>query len=235
MRFKVAAYHCFHPILRTLRNSRIIIGRLFGVKIPPNVSVQFDPTTVLLARAVAESLTDNDKRALEVGIGQGALVGLSLMRAAKKQAISLSLDGIDCSTSRVESSQQVAGFNQIEARFWISDLFSEVSPEQQYDLIFFNPPYVPTGVGSELKLTKRLQVDGDQVWDGGEDGTSVLRMFLREAPRFLSSSGRVLFGVQDIFVPDQLVVDAVAETELRIVDRFKKRSIPSVVYILEHR
>ena len=71
MRFKVAAYHCFHSFLRMLRNSRLIIWRLFGVRIPRKMSVQFDPTTVLLARALEETLTETDGRALEIGIGQG--------------------------------------------------------------------------------------------------------------------------------------------------------------------
>lgn len=235
MRFKVAAYHCFHPVLRMLRNNRLIIRRLFGVKIPHNVSVQFDPTTVLLARALEETLTDTDRRALEIGIGQGALVGLCLVKAAEKRGVELLLDGIDCSPSRVTSSGQVAACNKIEANFWLSDLFADVQAEQQYDLIFFNPPYVPTGVGNQLKLTERLQVDGDQVWDGGEDGTSVLRTFLQQSRQYLSPSGRVVFGVQDIFVPDQRIVEAVQDSELRICKRFKKRSIPSIVYILVHR
>lgn len=210
----------------------MIIRRLFGVRIPANTKVQFDPTTVLLSRALTEQLDPKDQRALEVGIGQGALVGLSLKCEAQKRGIDLTLDGIDCSASRVESSKRVAEYNQMPAKFWLSDLFSQVPAEHQYDLIFFNPPYVPTNVGNDLKLTERLQVDGDQVWDGGEDGTQILRQFVQQAGDYLSTRGRVVFGVQEIFVPDQRVVDAVATGNLRIVGRVKKRSIPAIVYVL---
>ena len=215
-----------------LRNNRLIIRRLFGVSIPKGTKVQFDPTTVLLARALAEQLTAEDSRALEIGIGQGALVGLSLKKAAQDRGVELALDGIDCSRSRVESSLKVAEHNRMDVKFWLSDLFEQVPAEQQYDLIFFNPPYVPTGVGNELKLTERLQVDGDQVWDGGEDGTSILRMFVNQAGDYLSARGRVVFGVQEIFVPDARVVEAVGNSRLQIKQRVKKRGIPSIVYVL---
>ncbi len=230
MQLKQAVYPVFQPILRALRRNRWIIRRLFGVKVPPGVAVQFDPTTVLLTRALRAIAESEDRRALELGIGQGALVSLSLAHLKQIQ-----LDGIDCSPTRVESSQRVAAYNEIAANFWLSDLFAQVPAENQYDLIFFNPPYVPTGVGEALKLTKRLEVDGDQVWDGGDDGTSVLREFLRQAPEYLSPRGRVVFGVQDIFVPDAKVLEVLAETRLALQQRVTKRMVPSVVYVLEHR
>ena len=232
MQLKVLAYHCFHPVLRALRNSRQIISRIFGVRVPRDTSVQFDPTTVLLSKTLIEILEEDDHRGLEIGVGQGALVGLSLARKARDRAIDFELHGLDCSVARVESSTRVAQYNAIEARFWVSDLFSEVSPEKQYDLIFFNPPYVPTDVGQELKLTSRLQVDGDQVWDGGVDGTKVLRQFLNEAGDYLSDRGRVVFGVQEVFVPDDRVVSAVEDSGLVLIGRHRKRFVPSVVYVV---
>jgi len=230
MQIKIAAYHLFQPLLRLLRNNRLIIRKLFGIRIPGDVAVQFDPTTLLLAKVLREVAQTQDRFALEVGIGQGALVGLSL---AKGQPIEL--DGVDCSHTRVDSSKRVAQFNKINASFWVSDLFASVPVDKSYDLIFFNPPYVPTNVGEELRLTERLEVDGDQVWDGGEDGTSVLREFLEQARRFVSDHGRVVFGVQEIFVPQTKVKEVVNASPFQLTQRVVKRGIPSAVYVVAAR
>ena len=230
MRVKRLIYDVCHPLLKVLRTNRTVIRLIFGVRVPRGVPVQFDPTTVLLKHALQQIVTPDDRVALELGIGQGAMVGLSLALGK-----GIRIDGVDCSPQRVLSSCEVAKFNGVEAHFFQSDLFSNVSPERRYDLIFFNPPYVPTAIGRQLKLTRRLQIDGDQVWDGGSDGTTVLREFLRQSRGFLSSAGRVVFGVQPLFVPEDKVREVIAGSELRLIQRVTKRFVPSVVYVLGHR
>ncbi len=64
-------YWMFQPVLRGLRRNRWLIRRIFGVKIPGGMAVQFDPTTVLLAYALREIAEREDGRVLELGIGQG--------------------------------------------------------------------------------------------------------------------------------------------------------------------
>lgn len=227
MQIQYAAYHVLHPLFWTLRTNRHVIRRAFGVRVPPDVAVSFDATTILLSRAVRQVATPEDCRALELGIGQAALVGLSLTRH-----FDIQLDGLDCAADRVESSRRVAEYSGARARFWTSDLFSEVPAENQYDLVFFNPPYVPTSAGEELKLTERLSVAGSH-WDGGHDGTSVLRQFLAEVPAYLTPRGRVIFGVQNMFVPDETVQHVVSATGLVIRRRLTKRFLPSTAYVLE--
>ena len=228
MKVKQAIYNVVHPVLRVLRNNRFVIRRIFDVKIPAGVAVQFDPTTVLLKDALRQICTDQDKNVLEIGIGQGALVSLSL--AARKP---VQITGVDCSTSRVASSQKVADYNNINVNFLLSDLFSALPENARFDLIFFNPPYVPTQIGTDLKLTKRLEVDGDQMWDGGEDGTSVLREFLNQGAAFLSPQGRIVFGVQNMFVPDDLVLKVLEVCRMQLLQRVKRRMVPSCVYVVQ--
>ncbi|HBJ36116.1 MAG TPA: methyltransferase [Planctomycetaceae bacterium] len=227
MLLKNIVYNFTHPLLRYIRNHRLIIRKIFGVRIPTGTSVQFDPTTVLLSRAVREICTPEDSRVLEVGVGQGALVLLSLAKDRNLQC-----DGIDCSSTRVASSLRVAEHNQITINCWVSDLFSQVPWPTQYDLIFFNPPYVPTEVGEGLRLTERLQIDGDQVWDGGKDGTKVLREFLKQATKYTSDRSRIVFGVQEIFVPDHVVINVITDCGYDLVSRITKPFIPSMVYVV---
>ncbi|EMI52099.1 methyltransferase [Rhodopirellula sallentina] len=237
MRISHLVYPIVQPILRSLRRSPLLIRKIFDVRVPPDVAVQYDPTTVLLARTmqdlVAQTLSSRGNepplRLLEMGIGQGALVSLSI--AAQTQPEAVRIDGVDCSPSRVNSSREVASFNGRDAHFWQSDLFTDVSPESQYDFIFFNPPYVPTQTGRDLQLTQRLEVDGDQMWDGGEDGASVLREFLDQSREYLSPGGCVVFGVQEIFLPDALVRKTMEPFEYQRIERQRPRWLPSTAYI----
>ncbi len=223
-------YELTHPLLNALARNHWLIHRLFGIRIPKGTIVHFDPTTLLLRHALLRSVDSADRNALEIGIGQGALLSLSLC-----QSTALRVDGVDLSLSRVASSQAVAAHNQIPAHFFVSDLFADIPRGQRYDLIFFNPPYVPTSAGQQLRLTRRMRADSDRVWDGGQDGVEVLREFLRQAPRFLSPRGRILFGVQAIFISQERVRSLVEESGFELFDRISRCCIPSTAYLLRRR
>jgi release factor glutamine methyltransferase len=221
-------YDLCHPALRALRGNRHVIRLLFGARIPAGMQVQFDPTTVLLSRVLSAIATPEDRACLEVGIGEGALISLSIARRHPMQLV-----GVDCSEARVLQSRRVAEANGFAVDFFKSDLLSAVPPALRFDLIFFNPPYVPTETGRRLRLTERLTVDGDQMWDGGLDGTAVLSRFLEQAKEYLSARGRIVFGVQSLFVPDKLVVEIIHRSGLKLQQRQTRRFLPSIAYIIE--
>jgi release factor glutamine methyltransferase len=222
-------YDRCHLLLKALRSNHTVIRLLFGVRIPRGMRVQFDPTTILLSRVLRRIVTDRDHTSLEIGIGQGALVSLSLARTRPM----IRIIGIDCSAARVLQSRQVAEANSVAVDFFDSDLFAGVPPASRYDLIVFNPPYVPTETGRRLKLTERLAVDGDFVWDGGADGTAVLARFLQAAKGYLSDRGRVVFGVQPLFVSEDQVLNLIGSSGLLLQERSSSYLIPSVCYVLK--
>jgi release factor glutamine methyltransferase len=223
-------YDFFNPMLQRLRTSHFIIRRLFGVKIPPHLEVQYDPTTILLSMAVKEICQGQNCRCLELGIGQAALVSLSL---GLRQPVEI--HGVDLSPLRVEQSRRVAQFNGIKANFFESDLFDGIAAKEHFDVIFFNPPYVPTQQGKDLRFTQRWRIDHDRVWDGGTDGTEVIQKFLQQAAEHLSDHGQLLFGVQNIFVPEPRIEAIIQASPLQLQSRFQRRLIPSRVYILGKR
>ena len=167
---------------------------------------------------------------MEVGIGQGALISLSLARKHEIQVV-----GVDCSSERVEQSKIVAEGNKIPSEFFVSDLFSAVAKGRRFDLIFFNPPYVPTQVGQRLKMEQRFNSDGTQVWDGGVDGTEVLSRFLRDAPAFLTDRGKIVFGVQSVFVSDELARATVDASGMVVRMCAVSHFPPSVCYVVSPR
>lgn len=246
-------YPLVQPVLKRIRRSRWLIGRLFNVRIPPGVQVQFDPTTIMLSREVRRLARMRPARTtwrvLEMGIGEGALISLSLAldspeMGTDQSSLDVEVHGVDCSAPRLESSMAVARHNQLTVLgcpddsdppavvekaavwFWQSDLFAFMPGELKFDLITFNPPYVPTQTGRDLRLTQRLQIDGDQMWDGGDDGTAVLRSFLIELKPHLHRDGHVLFGVQPIFVDDDRIRDVLEETGYDLVEMVDAGSLP---------
>lgn len=251
MRFADSIYPIVQPLLKRLRRSRWVIRRLFQVEIPSGTVVQFDPVTVLLAAmlpvciekqidsSIEQDNQPNDSpgclKVFETGIGEGALVTIAIDRWNRSREggpFDLQFSGVDCSTSRVDSSKRVAEFNSTRANFWVSDLFANVPADSAYDLVIFNPPYVPTHTGKSLRLTERLGIDGDQMWDGGEDGTEVLLRFLQSIPIILRPNAKIVFGVQPIFVDEPKVLRTINAAGLTLSSIVKRSAIPAVVYVV---
>lgn len=232
MSLKSLSYHLFHPVLRWVRSHPWLIHQLFGVRLPQGADVAFDPTTVLLARVAKQIATSNDESTFEMGVGAGALVSLSLALDRQQKNLPLAIHGCDCVPRRVELARRVAEHNGVKAHFFESDLFASVPAGQRFDLILFNPPYVPTAVGEELSMGDRL-TEERTMWDGGDDGLVVLRQFLAAAPAYLTPRGRVVFGVQHVFVSDEAVQRVIDQSPLRLASRFTRRGLPAEVYVVD--
>lgn len=115
---------------------------------------------------------------LEIGTGTG-LVGLvASKKASKVVATDINPHAIECARANV----QLNRVKNMEIRQ--GDLFQPV-PEEKFDLILFNTPYLPTAddeiIGDEL----------DAAWDGGADGRQVIDLFLNEVKNHLKYRGIV--------------------------------------------
>lgn len=70
-----------------------------------------------------------------------------------------------------------------------SDLFSHV-PKKQFDLIIFNPPYLPED--------KRERMEDRLALTGGKYGYEVLQRFFKEAKSYLKKEGKILIVFSSI-------------------------------------
>jgi methylase of polypeptide subunit release factors len=178
-------------------------------------------------------VTDQDRATLEIGIGEGGLISLSLLRFAVHRGQPLSITGVDCCAERVKRSRFVADANNLPVDYLVGEMFSEISLDRKFDLIFFNPPYVPTSVGQEMRMDERFSQHGSRVWDGGADGTMVLSEFLQKAPQYLSPRGRIVFGLQEVFISTRLVEELLHRQKMRQLVRRQYWVPPSVCYVVE--
>jgi len=86
---------------------------------------------------------------------------------------------VDINPFAVGCTRDNASKNGLNIDVILSDLFLDI--EGDFDIIAFNPPYLPDTIGGDIERS----------WAGGEDGVRVLERFLKDAPRHLTHGGRM--------------------------------------------
>jgi release factor glutamine methyltransferase len=129
----------------------------------------------------AENLGVEDGEAvLDIGTGCGILGIVAAEKAAKVVAVDINPYAVRCA-------KENAKLNRVADRmiFVQGDLFAPVKTEENYDLILFNAPYLP----SESFEAKSWL---GSAWAGGATGRSVVDCFICKASEHLREHGRIL-------------------------------------------
>lgn len=111
-------------------------------------------------------------RCIEMGCGSGILTAEAARHADSVLAVDINPRAV------AATRKTTAGLRNVKVRE--GDLFSGLK-RQPYDVIIFNPPYLPAHPGAE-----------DVALDGGRKGHELLCRFLQEAVPFLSQQGEML-------------------------------------------
>jgi release factor glutamine methyltransferase len=146
------------------------------------------PETELLAERAWKLLeTLENPKVLDVGTGTGCLAITLAMKCPTSQvhATDVSATAIDVARANAERH----GVAQ-RIRFHQCDLFSAL-PDEQFDVILTNPPYIPTALIETLEPEVRDH-DPRSALDGGPDGLSFYRRLAVESPSRLSTGGTLL-------------------------------------------
>ncbi len=167
-----------------------LMGRRFRV----------DPRVIIPRSFIAELLEveglspwlgdgENVTRALDMCTGSGCLAILAAQAfpSAQVDAVDLSEDALAVAT------QNVADY-ELTDRLHLhrSDLFAAL-PAARYDVILCNPPYV--NAGSMAQLPNEYRHEPDMALAGGEDGMDLIRVLLRDVPRFLTDDGILVLEI----------------------------------------
>jgi release factor glutamine methyltransferase len=150
------------------------------IRVDPGVYVprwQSEP----LARRAAERLPTNGT-AIDLCTGAGAIAKTLITKRPGARVVASDLDerAVACATA-----------NGVEA--YRGDLFAPLprALEGRVDLVVGVVPYVPT---PELPLLQRdtFAFESPLSYDGGRDGTEILRRVVTDSPRFLRRGGALL-------------------------------------------
>ena len=123
-------------------------------------------------------LTD---RVLEVGTGSGYVAVELVGRAAQVVTTDINPHAVECARAR--------GLAAVR-----TDLFAGLSGP--FDLVIFNPPYLPTA--PEERIDDWLE----HALDGGPTGRAAIERFIADVGRVLTLPGRILLLVSSLTGPD---------------------------------
>ncbi len=110
-----------------------------------------------------------NEKILDMGTGCG-IIALHLAKKGCKVV------AVDINEKAIENAKKNAKANGLKIDFRKSNLFEAIN--EKFDLIVFNPPYLPTK-GEDL------------AWDGGRDGIEIIKKFLEDAKNYLERDGMI--------------------------------------------
>ncbi|MBN2251745.1 MAG: methyltransferase [Candidatus Altiarchaeota archaeon] len=112
---------------------------------------------------------------LDIGTGTGIQAIVAARTAGEVVAV-------DINPKALEVARENAALNSAgNIEFRLSDLFSAIGDDERFDLIVFNPPYLPA---CEKGLLERS-------WAGGRKGSEVICRFIESVGKYLNDAGCV--------------------------------------------
>ena len=124
----------------------------------------------------------NGKGCLDMGTGSGIQSKAMLEAGAKKVA------AVDINPAAIVQAKKNNGKLADKITFFEGDLFKFIhnNPAEKFDLIAFNPPYVPS---DDIKWKDT---------DGGKNGREIIDIFISEFDKYLVKGGVLLLLVSSL-------------------------------------
>ena len=129
---------------------------------------------------------NEDDMVLEIGTGCGLIALECAHQGAKVVCTDINPHAIELvKRNYLRNQPMLKGAVEIRC----GDLFSILKPDERFDIVLFNPPYLPTIPEERI---------GDTGWfdiatDGGVNGLFLTKRFIGEVGKYLSKQGRAYF------------------------------------------
>jgi len=149
-------------------------------------------------------------KSLEIGIGNGEISRVLSAKTSKHIGVDINPDAI-LQTKKICS----------RGEYFYSDLFENVTGK--YDLIVFNPPYLPEVKGEEEDFIKKAIV-------GGKKGCEVILRFLDELSDFLLDDGICLLLFSNLSKPN-IILQKISESLFDYELLLKKSFMMEEIYV----
>ena len=127
-----------------------------------------------------------------MGTGNG-IQAITAFEAGASRVVAVDIDPEAIKTAKQNSTKKNAVID-----FRVSDLFSNIKKSEKFDLIIFNPPYLPKDEDSNI----------DVDLTGGEIGNELSIEFLKQAKDYLSENGFILLISSSISDPFEIFSNA---------------------------
>lgn len=154
----------------------------------PDVLIPRDETEILVRKAIEIIDENNFKMALDVGTGSGCIACM-IAKNCDCQIIGLDISNNALNTA-LDNASRLNLYNR--AIFRKSDIFSNVKPREQFDIIISNPPYIP--LSEKNNIQKEVTFDPESaLYTNDEKGIEFYEKITKGAPAILKENGYLLF------------------------------------------
>jgi release factor glutamine methyltransferase len=150
------------------------------------------PETELIVEVALEILKDIPEPFIaDIGTGSGCIAISLLHELPRARALAT-----DISPAALEVAKRNAQRHGVLDRMMLvqSDCFSNLDAQQTFSLVLSNPPYISDRDIETLQREVRKH-EPQAALKGGEDGLTVIRRLLLEAPQFLRTGGTLVFEI----------------------------------------
>ena len=208
-----------YKILKYIRSSKIITFVVWRIKIEKYLHDTFwDLTTLVLKKELNQNKEKN--KYLDMGCGQFAILG----QYFKKINSYSDVTSIDVYKEFIENSIKNSIQNKNDINILQSNLFSNIN--EKFDLISFNPPYVPAS-------TKNEKLEFPNIRYSDLEGIQTAKDFLSEAKKFLTPDGIILLGMNTFYVPKNVCVKLIKDNGYKLEKITKMKFNTSIVLKLK--
>ncbi|MBT7297049.1 methyltransferase, partial [Candidatus Woesearchaeota archaeon] len=153
--------------------------------------------THLLLDSIIKNIKNQKLNILEIGCGSG-YVSINLL----KEYNNLKITCTDINKNAIKLSKENAKENNIKIKFIESNLFENI--KQEYDIIIFNPPYLP-----QDKLSSKHSID--TALYGGKKGYEITHQFIEQVYNNLKPNGKIFLLLCSLSKP---------KTSLELLNKF---------------
>lgn len=180
--------------IRYITGGKEFMGLYFTVR--KGVLIPRNDTETIVEAALEKAREIDGKKALEIGVGSGA-IAVSLLYYLKKEGREFSMVGTDVEEIPLEVTRENAERHGVSEDLTLikGDLFQPLDKGgRQFDLILSNPPYLSE---SEMKEVAREVRDHEPrtALFAEEGGLRFYREIISEAPAHLRDNGYLLLEI----------------------------------------
>ena len=173
----------------------------FGFQLKVNQHVLIPrPETEILVELVLEKLKKQLRpcHILDIGTGSG---NISIVLA---KMANCTITAIDLNDQILHIATQNAQYHQVleKITFKKSNLFDNLSPDEQFDFIVSNPPYIQDiqDLPKEIKDFEPLEA-----LSGGLEGLEIIKKIINNAKKYLSKNGRIFLEISSLDQSEKVI------------------------------
>lgn len=162
----------------------------YEFKVTRDTLIPRPETELLVEKLVRLNKDKGPREILDIGCGSGAILVSLLVQLPEARGL-----GVDISPGAAAVTLENAEAIGVEERcaVLVSDLYANIPPDERFQIIVSNPPYIPK---KDLPgLQAEVQQEPPGALDGGEDGLDFYRRILKDIWKFLDPQGLVAFEI----------------------------------------